>query len=77
MSRESADAKARRYLGEARLTVTRVAPGEVDATCRGDGAIYQVTYRRGMWSCTCEARGRCCHKVALGLVTAPSREQYR
>lgn len=77
MTRESAAAKAARYLSEARLTVLRVVPGEVDATCRGDGAVYAVTYRRGGWHCTCEARGRCAHLLALGLVVAPSRERYR
>ncbi|MDQ7910780.1 hypothetical protein RB614_40445 [Phytohabitans sp. ZYX-F-186] len=77
MSRESAASKAARYLAEGRLVVLRVVPGEVDATCRGDGAVYQVTYRRGLWHCTCDARGRCSHKLALGLVVAPSTERYR
>jgi hypothetical protein len=77
VSRESADVKARRYLAEARLTVTRVVPGEVDAIYRGDGEMYELGYRRGEWFCPCPARGRCCHLLALGLVVAPSRERYR
>jgi uncharacterized Zn finger protein len=77
MTRESAEAKARRYLGEGRLIVLRVVPGAVDATVRGDGQVYEVRYRTGEWTCTCQARGRCSHKLALGLVVAPSRERYR
>lgn len=77
MSRESAAAKAARYLSEARLTVLRVTDGEVDAVARGDGAVYELGYRRGEWFCPCPARGRCAHLLALGLVVAPSRERYQ
>lgn len=77
MSRESADVKARRYLAEARLTVLRVVDGEVDAVARGDGAVYELGYRRGEWFCPCPARGRCAHLLALGLVVAPSTERYQ
>lgn len=77
MSRESAEAKASRYLSQGRLIISRVAPGEVDATCRGDGAVYRVGYRRGQWFCDCPARGRCAHLLALGLVVAPSTERYQ
>jgi hypothetical protein len=77
MTRETAAVKARRYLGEGRLIVVRVAPGEVDAICRGDGETYRVVYRVGAWSCNCPSRGRCAHLLALGLVVSPSRERYR
>ena len=77
MTRESAETKAARYLREARITVTRVADGEVDAIARGDGAIYELGYRRGEWFCPCPARGRCAHLLALGMITAPSRAAYR
>jgi hypothetical protein len=42
--RESASVKARRYLGEARLTVLDVGPDRVRATCRGQGAVYVVEW---------------------------------
>lgn len=71
MTRESADAKAKRYLTEGRVIVTRVQPGHIDAAVRGDGAVWPVTYRRGSWLCRCPAQGRCCHLLAVGLVTAP------
>lgn len=70
--RESADLKARRYLAEGRLVVTRVDQRWIVASVRGDGEVYRSTWHRGTWSCTCPARGRCAHLLALGLVTAPS-----
>jgi uncharacterized Zn finger protein len=68
VARENAAVKARRYVAEGRLTVELVADGEVRARCRGDGAIYRLTYEDGRWSCTCPALGRCSHLMALGLV---------
>ena len=71
MTRESAEAKARRYLSEARLTIVRVADDEVRALARGDGQVYRcghVPGPRGGWFCTCAARGDCCHLIALRLV---------
>lgn len=75
VTRESADVKARRYLVEGRVIVTRVIPGAVDAKVRGGGAVWSVKYRRGGWSCDCPARGRCAHLAAVGLVTAPIAAQ--
>ena len=70
MSRENAEAKARRYLGERRLTVENVDENFVRATCRGSGAVYDVGWTPEYgWSCSCEARGRCCHLLALQAVT--------
>lgn len=72
MSRENVQVKGRRYLTEGRLTVERVGSGLIVASCRGDdGDVYQLGFdpRKGQWRCTCPARGRCCHLVALRLVT--------
>lgn len=67
--------KARTYLADGRLVVTSVRPNHVTATCRGDGAIYHLTYD-GAWSCTCPARtDQCAHLVALRLITAPDLER--
>lgn len=70
MPRESAVTKARRYLTEGRVIVTEVAGGRASASVRGDGAMHRVEVRGPAWSCTCPARGRCCHALALGLVIA-------
>lgn len=70
--RESAAIKGRRYLTEARVIVTGAAPGHVDATARGDGAMYRLGYRHGSWHCTCPARtDQCAHLTALRLITCP------
>lgn len=71
MGRENAEAKARRYLGEARLTVTHVGGGEVNAKCRGGGRFYEVGFGRGRgWYCDCPAyTPHCAHILALKLVT--------
>ena len=71
MPRENAQAKARRYLAEARLIVTAVNEHQVTAICRGGGALYELRFGRGGWSCTCPAKTTCSHLIALQLVTAP------
>jgi hypothetical protein len=71
MSRESVEAKGRRYLTEGRLQVLEVGPGVVRATCRGDGAVHRLGWWCGRWGCSCPAgtfRRRCAHLVALRLV---------
>jgi hypothetical protein len=70
MARENARAKAARYLVEGRLILTRVGDDHVDAIARGDGRTYTVTWRPDDWSCTCEARGTCCHLLAVRSVVA-------
>jgi uncharacterized Zn finger protein len=65
--RESIEEKAVRYLSERRLRVERVVPGEVRATCVG-GERYELGFEGGEWWCSCPARGRCAHLVALELV---------
>jgi uncharacterized Zn finger protein len=71
VSRASADVKGRRYLVEGRLTVERISDGLVVAACRGDsGDIYHLGFDPAQteWRCTCPARGRCSHLIALQLV---------
>lgn len=73
MAREPIDDKAARYLIEGRLVVSRVAAGTVRAHVRGDGSIYELGVDDGRWWCSCPARSRCCHIVALGSVVAVDR----
>ncbi len=69
--RENAAIKARRYLVEGRVIITRVAANRVDAFIRGDGAVYAAGYRNGAWNCDCSARSDACsHLRALRLTTA-------
>jgi uncharacterized Zn finger protein len=70
-SPESAKAKGRRYLIEGRLDLKHVSDRLIVANCRGDdGDVYAVGYdfEVGDWRCTCPARGRCAHIVAIALV---------
>jgi len=66
--RESAPDKALRYLTEGRVVIRRITPRTVMAQVRGDGEMYTVAGDPAGWSCTCPARGRCCHQLAVGLV---------
>lgn len=71
--RENVDAKGRRLLTEGRLLVKKVDGRMIVAQCRGDhGEMYDLGHdpKNGQWRCTCPARGRCSHLVALQLVTA-------
>lgn len=70
MSREGAAAKARRYLVDGRVVVTHVTTGRASAVVRGDGHLWRVEARGPHWSCTCPARTRCSHQLAVGLVVA-------
>jgi uncharacterized Zn finger protein len=69
MTRESAEAKGRRYATEGRLCVHSVTTTTISATIRGNAEVYDVGYERGSWNCSCPAPGRCSHLVALQLVT--------
>lgn len=73
-ARETVDAKARRYLIEGRLVVEYAHGVHVRAQCRGQGARYLVVHDPGGWFCSCPARSRCAHLVAVQLVTAPAAE---
>jgi hypothetical protein len=71
--RETVETKARRYLAEGRLSVVLVVDDEIEATCRGDGAVYLAGWH-GAWHCSCPARtDRCAHLAALRLVTTAHR----
>lgn len=75
MSAETVEAKARRYLGEGRLVVTRVFGDHVDAVCQGETGSWELGYApsRGWW-CSCPVRtDRCSHLAALWLVTIRRR----
>jgi hypothetical protein len=71
VARETVQAKAARYLAEARLIVTAVDGDYVAAACRGDGEIYQLGHQPGRgWWCSCPVRSDCCaHLNALRRVT--------
>lgn len=70
MTREDAQAKGRRYVSEGRLVVDHVNGDAVHATCRGNGAAYELGHDivNGWW-CTCEAKTTCAHLHALMAVT--------
>jgi hypothetical protein len=75
VSRENAQTKARRYLGEHRLVVEHCDANLVRATCRGSGAVYDVGWTPALgWSCSCPALGRCAHLLALQGVTVRTAE---
>lgn len=68
--RESAADKAQRLLTEGRVTIRRVDDRGVMADVRGDSGVHSVLFdpRAEMWSCDCEARGRCSHIQAVTAV---------
>jgi uncharacterized Zn finger protein len=74
-SRETAAAKAQRYLVEGRVILVRVTESTALAKVRGSGQIWTVTASPAEWSCSCPARFRCSHKLAVGLVTAIGIEE--
>lgn len=69
-TRENVETKGRRYLTEGRvlLRVLDEHAGIVQADVRGDGAVWSTGRDEGGWFCTCPARSRCAHLVAVGLV---------
>lgn len=74
MGREDALSKGKRYLAEGRLLVHSVGDRSIRGTCRGLGRTYRCGWDwdgewNGDWFCTCPARGRCSHVLALQLVT--------
>lgn len=73
MTRENAADKARRYLTEGRVIVTAAGDGFARARVRGDAAVHEVHDDSRGRICDCPARGLCCHLLAVGMVTAPSR----
>lgn len=79
MSRETLEQKAERYLISGRLTIRLVTPERIEAHCKGDsGHAYRLTHENDIWSCSCPARGRCCHLTALKrVVVRPGVEVLR
>jgi hypothetical protein len=67
--RENFEAKGRRYLGEARLTIKHVSAAGIRATCRGSGAVYELGCENERWFCSCPALGTCAYLHALQLCT--------
>jgi uncharacterized Zn finger protein len=70
--RENAQVKGRRLLAEGRLRVLAVDARSASAECRGDSGMTYALGRdkAGRWACSCEAKGRCSHLIALMLVVA-------
>lgn len=70
IGRENAKTKSLRYLVEGRVVVRHVDATEVRAQVRGR-EIYTVEHAPGRgWDCTCPARGRCAHILAVSHVVA-------
>lgn len=67
--RENVEQKGRRYIIEGRLRVTWIDHHRIEATCRGSDATYRLGHDSAGPYCGCPAKGRCCHLVALNLVT--------
>lgn len=70
VGRENAQTKSLRYLVEGRVLIRFVDDTQVRAQVRGR-EIYTVEHAPGRgWSCTCPARGRCAHRLAVAHVVA-------
>lgn len=67
-ARENAASKAARYLISGRVQIRSVTPTEVIADVRGGGFLWRVEYSDGWWRCTCPARSKCSHLVAVEQV---------
>lgn len=78
MTRENAQAKARRYLVEARIHVLRVDETVVIAIARGDGAFWWCGHDGTKWHCDCPARSlNCAHLYALRSVTVEPKDAVK
>lgn len=66
MTRENALAKGERYLLSGRLTIRLVTPERIEADVKGDsGHTHRVIFDDGLWACSCPAKQRCAHLIAL------------
>jgi len=75
---EDATAKSHALVGEGRLNVTSVTPDRIAGHCFDDGQTYFLQWSGpGGWRCTCPARGRCAHLLALGLVVEATVNHLR
>jgi hypothetical protein len=75
MTSEAVAVKARRILAEGALLVVRVDGDLAEALVRGDSGIYETRHDPDGWHCSCPARGRCAHALALRLVTTWQRPE--
>lgn len=71
MPREPLTRKAERMLGDHRLRITRLDGEHVEAVIHGDHGDYQLGHINGSWWCSCPARIKCAHIIALTRVTTP------
>ncbi len=73
-ARENSRTKAARYLLEGRIIVRYVDDDRVLARVRGR-TVYDVEFAPGRgWSCSCAARGRCAHRLAVAHVVARAED---
>lgn len=64
--REAAAEKGLRYLTEGRLTIVSADARRIEALVKGDsGHCYTVVHDHSRWACSCPARSRCAHMIAL------------
>lgn len=63
--------KAMRLLVTGRLRILRVDSNFISAQCKGDsGAMYELLWKDGLWTCSCPARTDCSHLNALWAVVS-------
>lgn len=67
--------KAHRMLTEGRITILGVNGDTGYALCRSDGVTYEITWKQGVWRCSCLARTTCAHRLAVGhVITTKGKE---
>ena len=69
---EDAATKARRLLGEGRVTIRCLSDDAIAADVRGDSGLHRVTWTPSGWACDCDALRRCSHIRATQLVVLVS-----
>jgi hypothetical protein len=79
MTTETAHDKARRYLGDGRLTIRAFSRAGVVAFVVGEdsGLTYRAEWSPDLgWRCNCVSREQlCAHVIALRLITVAHQEQ--
>ena len=66
--RESVETKAERYLIQGRVSIVSADDRSITASVKGDSGHYTAARNHSRWACSCPARGRCCHLLALQRV---------
>ena len=75
MPREDARTKARRMLGEARVTIRRLEPDVIVASVRGNSAReYLVSWDPAGWASPCDALTTGSHIIAVQLIVLEPSE---